>query len=582
MAVTENVWRQLPVPELSSPVFALAGVSDGVWTGGFGGVAWYAAAQRPEEQQTKVLPLSLSPVTALLATEGLLLAGGGEGIAFSHDGGKTWQQADLEDRGASIIAFAASPTFARDLTVVAATLDSGILRTNDGGHTWVNASFGLESLEMTALVWVDSSTILAAAMGGIFCSRDAGRSWRCVHADEELDIEALVCLSKGAILATLAEGSLLCSQDRGKSWLRLDGQDIQALALCETSAGTLLAGSAEHGLCRSEDGGKTWQPVYDKLVYALVCTRDSLYAGTASGLSRSLDDGLSWHELHGSSLNDLSRLLLCGEQLLLTGAYSGIMSAAPGEEWITLANVPQPLLAVVPMPGDALLLSGPDGLARLSLSEQTLQVLIEGVEGQMTQITTRQVGSACHVWAAHADAKHLAHSADGGVNWQTMPSPFGILPLVALHALPDRLLAATYDPRQYRINLWYSVDDGVTWVQSAEAATTWPVVATCPDLPLLTVGNVLFLEDTLRPWHQISVNNDSGAIRRVASSKSAEKTHLFVLTIDNLHYSEDMGATWEQIDCGFPGAQIIDIASDATLLYILCTGGRVRKREIAG
>ena len=180
--ITKNTWQPLPTIVLPSPVFTLAAGPNGIWAGGTGGIAWYPgpihenAAQSGNEHplvdaplwqpRNSTLPISL--VTALTYKEGLLLAGGVEGIAYSQDEGRHWQQAALEDGVASITAFALSPHFSVDQTAIAATMEMGILRTDDRGRSWKNASFGLESFEVTALAWASGATLLAATSDGIY------------------------------------------------------------------------------------------------------------------------------------------------------------------------------------------------------------------------------------------------------------------------------------------------------------------------------------------------------------------------------------------------------------------------------
>lgn len=584
MVVKEGTWQPLPVPDLHSPLFALACQRDGCWAGGLGGVAWYPASEEASQRRVHHAQPPLAPVTALLALDELLLVGGSEGIASSRDNGATWQQVELEDRIASITAFAVSPTFAEDQTIVAATMASGILRTNDAGRTWTNVSFGLESLEVTALVWEAGAHVLAATTDGIYRSRDAGRAWRRIYEaddlNDDLDIETLLCQSDGSILAVQANGALLRSNDRGKSWSSNRGLNDQLLTSCLTETGALLAGCLSSGLSRSVDGGVSWQRVWNQAVHVLACAQGRIFAGTDNGMIMSVDDGLSWRSLAGPPLHDLSRLLICEQQLLLVGAYSGIWRLTSNGDWGGLPDLPQPLLTVVPSPDGQLLFSGAEGLFCVSLAEQTLRALIEGADGQAMQLTARRIGTACHIWVASVDGQHLLHSADAGATWRTIDLPFGILPLVTLHALPDRLLAATYDPRQYRVCLWYSLDNGVNWTQSAEATTNWPLVATCPDLALLTIGNLLFLEDSAGAWQQHSVGDDGGAVRRVVGVNQAGQRHLFVLTTTGIQHSSDMGTTWQKDDGGLSGKQMLDLTADETWLYVLCAGGQVWKRAI--
>lgn len=569
---SEKIWQQLPAPVLPAPVFALAAERDGIWAGGIGGLARYAPSGEQGAWEPGAATLPLSSVTALLALDGLLLAGGSEGIACSTNGGKTWQAAKLEDGSVSVVALVASPNFARDQTALAATLEHGIVRTNDGGQSWTNASFGLESLDMNALLWVKDTTLLAAAGSGIYRSRDAGRGWRCMYMGEEAEIEALAALPDGTLLAALTDGELLCSRDDGQHWSSAHAlvQHGEVLSLWTTPTGTLLCGTLERGLLRSSDGGATWQTVYKCVAHVYAQSEEHIYAGTELGVSVSSDDGLTWRELPCPPLHDLRRLLARDEHLLLVGTYSGIMHSTPAG-WKSLDNVPEPVTAFALAPNNVLLLSGPAGLSSLSLSDGTAQALLAGQTGQVAHITRRQA----HIWAAGADGRHLLHSANSGASWQQLPAPFGVLPLVALRAMADRLLAATYDPRQYQVCLWHSTDDGKTWVRGVVANTNWPVVATCAQPAALSIGNILFLEEAAGQWRKVMVGSDGGAIRRVLGARLAGKNVLFVLTTTGIQWSEDLGETWQQENAGLPVEQIVDMAVTCATLSVLLTGGRV-------
>lgn len=581
----EDIWQQLPAPTITSPVFALTIEDDGVWAGGVGGIAHFAHSADSEEQGSWVpvgAALPLSSVTTLLALQGLLLAGGSEGIASSSNHGKTWWRAEIEDRTAAITALAASPDFASDGIAVAATLEQGIMRTDDGGQTWINASFGLECLEITALLWRGGTTILAATGDGIYRSRDAGRGWKRLPVEGEAEVEALAALPDGTLLAVLANGELLRSRDDGEHWSSTQPlpQQVQALSLFATQAGTLLLGTLEHGLLRSDDADEPWQVVYEQTVHICAQRDGRLYVGTETGVSLSLDDGLTWRELPCPPVHDLRMLLARDEHLLLAGTYSGVLRATSTSTWEFLKNVPQPLTALAFAPDNALLLSGAEGLTRLSLESGVREVLIDSPEGQVAYLTQRLVGASWHIWAASADGTRLFHSTDNGANWQQLPAPFGVLPLAALQAAGERLLAATYDPRQYQLCLWNSLDEGKTWSRGMEATTNWPLVATCAEPVVLSVGNVLFIEQATGQWRRVTVGSDKGAIRRVIGARLADRSVLFVLTTTGMQSSADLGTTWRQEDAGLPVERIADIAISGETLFVLLSGGQVWQRAL--
>ncbi len=584
IADTEQFWQKVSLPLWGTPIYALAADRDRLWAGGVGGMASCEITQAQEAQSTwqpGIAALPLSAVTALLACDDVLLAGGSEGIACSFNGGRAWQLAKLEHGVAAIVALAASPTFADDRIALAATLTDGLLRSSDGGRSWVEASFGLESLEVSALVWAADNTLLAASSDGIYRSRDAGRSWRRIYEDESVAVEALAVLPDGTLFAALESGELLVSRDNSKHWLAaLAGQQGQALSLHVTATGALLFGTAGH-LLRSGDAGASWQLVSEQSVVACAQHGTQIYAGHTEGVSVSSDDGRTWRELARPPLSDLHIVLTHPDHLWLKSVYAGIIPVTPTTGWLPLEqNIPVTPTMYKLISEDTLLYSSDSGLVRKSLLDGTRQLLHAGSAGHSAHIALRQVGAHCHIWMVKAEGTSLLHSPDGGATWRELPAPFGILPLVAFNAIGDRLLAATYDPRQYQVCLWYSSDEGQTWVRGIEASTRWPLVATCAQPPAVSIGNILFLERATGQWQKVTVGHDGGAIRRVLSLQLVGKTLLFVLTTTGIQRSEDLGETWRQENEGLPVEHIVDLAIAESALFVLLTGGRVWRRDL--
>jgi photosystem II stability/assembly factor-like uncharacterized protein len=622
-----------------SPVFTLAAGQNGIWAGGTGGVAWYPG--HPQENtptidgwQPRISTLSLSLVTALTYREGLLLAGGLEGIVYSLDGGMRWQQVALEDGAASIIAFALSPHFSKDRTAVAATMENGILRTDDGGRNWVNASFGLESFEVTTLAWFSASVLLAATSDGIYRSSNGGRAWRRVYEGEELSIDTIVSLSDRELLASQECEGLLRSTDGGAHWFLDENslQDVHILSLFveEVDGGdvvtpghntsgpydsgkVLFVGTLERGLLRSMDGGISWETVYNDTVLSFASGDGRLYAGTGDGVSCSDDVGHTWYDLPCPPVHDLCDLFVYEKQPMLTGAYAGIMRYT-GSDWKAFPDLPQGLTGIAIAPDGSLFVSSLDGLMRLSPAGKSegdtsglygRRILIEGSDGQVSFIAFRQGDSSWQTWVASRDGTRLLRSDDEGTTWQSLRSPFGILPVVALEAMPERLIAATYDPRQYHVCIWSSTNDGETWERSIEADTQWPLVVTRDNPPLIAIGSIIVLQSASGQWKKVSMGNEGGMIRRVVSTRQNKDAGqsilaqdggdtpgrdksgpygntLIALTTTGIQRSDDGGENWQQDQANkdLPVEQIIDIAGDDMNLYVLLAGGQVWKRPL--
>jgi photosystem II stability/assembly factor-like uncharacterized protein len=201
------------------------------------------------------------------------------------------------------------------------TNDGQLFKSNDGAATWKLLYPGLARRQFVIDSIVEDPAHadhlyvggwdLRADGGGLFESKDAGRSWSQVLLPQANVAVRAFAISKGhpdAMIAGTGAG-VFVSADGGKTW-RQRGERLGAFRQTESVAiGTgdpnLLFVGTWHLSYRSLDFGKTWEQnsrgmIDDSDVFSMcVDARDPriVYASACTGLYRSVDRGASWTRL---------------------------------------------------------------------------------------------------------------------------------------------------------------------------------------------------------------------------------------------------------------------------------------------
>lgn len=277
----EPLIRALAV-EPGAPLTFFAGSFDsGVWARQEGAAAWAEINQGLSARNIRAL--AHDPESG-----GVLYKGTDFGLYKSENEGGTWNLATW-DQEISDIVF--DPRSSR---IIYASFRDGVLKSPDAGVSWMQA--GLQSgfqrqVEVLAVAPSDPLVVYAGTMDGVFRSGDGGAHWQ-------------------------AAGAL--------------AQQVQALAVDPADSGTVWAGTRLAGLHVSHDAGQTWAPSGQGMpatdVRKLLADpgrQGLIYAGTAGGLFRSLDGGLTWAAFGGLGNEIVTSLAQKpgGEGILYAGTF---------------------------------------------------------------------------------------------------------------------------------------------------------------------------------------------------------------------------------------------------------------------
>lgn len=233
-----------------------------------------------------------------------LVVGTTNGVFRSTDRGVSWSQIGFRGRWART-------AVARD-GVIYAALDAGesarvrtaVMRSSDGGRTWLPADEGLRGHYIHDLRRDESGTVYAAGDAGVYRLESSGR-WQQIGLPRSFPT-FLFAAPWGDLYLGLDYAAAYRSQDRGASWRPLLLPHERASSVTVTKRGDLLLAS-EHGVVRSRDRGDTWEQLHieeDVRTIFTVPSTGVIVAGTTTSVFVSNDDGETWAE-HAPDAEDI-------------------------------------------------------------------------------------------------------------------------------------------------------------------------------------------------------------------------------------------------------------------------------------
>ena len=248
-------------------------------------------------------------------------ADGTGGIFKTTDGAGSWKAIS---NVVGVYSLAVDPQTPATIYVITRL---GILKSTDGGESWVGAGAGLQNTYVSLLIVdpVSSSKLYAVTGNGIFKSTDGAASWNLLDTGlpPNTYITSIVIdpanpsriYATGSFFQTngAPTASLLRSTDEGQSWKIIDlglgpNSSIGSLTISSTSVLYAIAGTS---ILKSADGGDHWTALDAGLpsgadIASLIVdptNSSTLYLAVdfgfaeAGGILKSSDGGATWNAI---------------------------------------------------------------------------------------------------------------------------------------------------------------------------------------------------------------------------------------------------------------------------------------------
>lgn len=543
-------------------------------------------------------------------------------IFGSEDGGQHWQLLGLagDAHNAIVTAILIDP---RDSDLLFASIwtrekqgeGGGIYRSTDRGRSWQPSGLVGHAVRAFVAAPSDPDTLVAGALDGVFCSRDAGKNWEMITPanDPELrNFDSLAVDPQNPEIIYAGTFHLPWKTvDGGRDWAAIhegmiDDSDVLSLAVNPSNPAQVFA-SACSGIYRSDDAGAHWkriQGIPDSSKRTLVIRFDpgetnTLYAGTTDGLWKSTEGGARWRRVSPRNwiINALVVLLSTNlptsderkspqqtyAHILIGTEQQGVMVSDSTTDTFEPANAgfahrrvvslvvdrenPGHLGAVLANAADSVVMSDDAGETWASLGSV------------LAPTSVRRLFSTPVGWYAAVASGGLMRLDIRSGRWvrEGLVIENGVNTASAGHSMAARgkptaaaAFRAVVNDLRFSDTAWFAAteeglftsrDAGKSWTRLSFSSLPLPVdsvrvSADGAEIRIVSSHGMVFSSDAGRSWQWHDLPLESyGALRL----EVVDQLTLLVVSPSGLYISRDDGITWTKVQSGLPASPVNDI-----------------------
>ena len=444
--------------------------------------------------------------------------------------------------------------------VIYAPASYGVLRSRDGGISWIYAAYGRAlRMQHVTLNPVSPEVIVAGGPNGAIRSADGGATWQSLSNEA---VDALAFGAAGTLFVAWSERGMLRSSDNGASWTPAGGGLSSQGFVTELVASPSTIFAVQRNAIHRWDGSR-WQlagrPGSTDVTALAVADNGILYAADLGGIARSNNSGTSWTRIHSglpASLTSGGSDIVLDLETSADGsiAYAALLEggafiARDGVTWQPLGarEANQAPFAILDTGSSLVMTSNPHGITRSDDGGLTWRPSNRGFSDH----DIRDVALAGGViYAAPFSASSLFATPNGGATWASF-GPLSESPVmsVAVSALDPNWIYVGTGGSDVRV----STDGGATWRTTFSGGGTIHQVVVDPVNPAVAYamakGYAAFgTSNGGTTWRDITRTFTMATTMAMTNlAVDPNDSSVLYLAAEKAYVSRDAGTTWAVI-----------------------------------
>ncbi len=519
-------------------------------------------------------------VRSFTTHQSAVFAGTGSGLFRSTDNGQSWSPVGKSLAGNSVTDLASTPR------TLFAILSYSLFRSDDNGTTWTFVSMPIGASSPSSVVANGNTVYVGTENGSIIRSSDGGSSWVeaiRVQGDTVRTFSGIPTLASHSIrgidvhgstvMAITSRGRLLRSVDQGLNWITSTPQQLapsQDAFSSSLSSNLVLTDSVlvvglGNGFLRSTNNGATWQsiPQIYRVNRLFKQNAQTILAATSQGIMRSTNTGLTWTNI-SSGLGDrpINVIGLSGDKLFVgTEGIPGVFASADnGQSW-SISNagmIASSITNVVASPTSLFAVS--NGLFLRSADNGTTWTVSPIVGGSSIGVWNVAVrGSEVFI----ATSTGIFRSTDDGRNW-------------TLSVLANNVFNTNAGLFALSSSTIYQSSNGINWIQLPRIDSLYyganEVIANSSAILVGASDRILRTTNNGATWQIVWRASTTGSFTQVNSLALGESM-MFAGVSNGFYRSADSGATWQRI--GLANQNVVKVFVYASTVFAANRNGDI-------
>jgi len=264
-----------------------------------------------------------------------------------------------------------SMTFVSALVGFSCGKNGVILKSTDGGTTWVQTDSSNENILYNISFYDNLNGIIVGEKGVILITNNGGQSWQEIKTGSSASLFDFQYLPGTSIVVAVgANGTILRSEDGGNNWNRVQSlvnKLLYSVKFVNDNDGYIVGWDGE--VLQSNDKGRSWNKV-DKFTTNYLRSVDfvnkdiGFIVGGGGEIYKTTNSGSSWKQIPSNTISGLIKVKFIDEKngFILGNKGEILTTSDSGENWIESSSGIFSTLKSVEKNGDTIFIAGNNGI----------------------------------------------------------------------------------------------------------------------------------------------------------------------------------------------------------------------------